>query len=41
MSDGLAYRHDYHEQQPSVEYGLIHFKSSTLNLHKAFTNGKS
>ena len=22
MSDGLAYRHDYHEQPPRVEYGL-------------------
>ena len=22
MSDGLAYRHDYHEQPPKVEYGL-------------------
>ena len=29
MSDGLAYRHDYHEQPPRVEYGDR--KSTRLN----------
>ena len=30
MSDGLAYRHDYHEQPPRVEYGLTELGTKML-----------
>ena len=33
MSDGLAYRHDYHEQPPRVEYGLTEQKCFQLLIH--------
>ena len=32
MSDGLAYRHDYHEQPPRVEYGLTELGTKMLPI---------
>ena len=32
MSDGLAYRHDYHEQPPKVEYGLTELGTKMLPI---------
>ena len=32
MSDGLAYCHDYHEQPPSVEYGLTELGTKMLPI---------
>jgi len=32
MRDGLAYRHDYHGQQPSVEYGLTELGTKMLPI---------
>ncbi len=32
MSDGLAYRHDYHEQPPRVEYGLTELGTKCFQL---------
>ncbi len=32
MSDGLAYRHDYHEQPPRVEYGLTELGTKMLPM---------
>ena len=32
MSDGLAYRHDYHEQPPRVEYGLTELGAKMLPI---------
>ena len=40
MSDGLAYRHDYHEQPPRVEYGLTELGTKMLVFtveHPVFT----
>ena len=30
--DGLAYRHDYHEQPPRVEYGLTELGTKMLPI---------
>ena len=32
MSDGLAYRHDYHEQPPRVEYGLTELGTKMIPI---------
>ena len=32
MSDGLAYRHDYHEQPPRVEYGLTELGTKMVKI---------
>ena len=32
MNDGLAYRHDYHEQPPRVEYGLTELGTKMLPI---------
>ena len=32
MSDGLAYRHDYHEQPPRVENGLMELGTKMLPI---------
>ena len=32
MSDALAYRHDYHEQPPRVEYGLTELGTKMLPI---------
>ena len=32
MSDGLAYRYDYHEQPPRVEYGLTELGTKMLPI---------
>ena len=32
MSDGLAYRHDYHEPPPRVEYGLTELGAKMLPI---------
>ena len=36
MSDGLAYRHDYHEQPPRVEYGLTELGTKMLPIVNSF-----
>ena len=38
MSDGLAYRHDYHEQPPKVEYGLTELGTKMLPIVNSLTD---
>ena len=38
MSDGLAYRHDYQEQPPRVEYGLTELGKQMLPIVDALAD---
>ena len=38
MADGLAYRRDYHEQPPRVEYGLTDLGKQMLPIVNALAN---
>ncbi len=38
MADGLAYRRDYHEQPPRVEYGLTELGKQMLPIVNALAD---